>query len=131
MPTIQADASQEQLLRAVEQLKPDELEHFVAQVVALRAARIAPSLPHDEAALLERINQGLAPQLQHRFDVLVERRRQATLTAEEHSELVALTDQIEQFDADRATALAQLAVLRRTSVSELMQSLGLQPPTYV
>jgi hypothetical protein len=131
MPVIQAEASQEQLLRAVEQLKPDELDRFVAQVVALRAARVAPNLPHDEAVLLQRINTGLSAELQQRFDELVERRQQELLTQAEHTELVALTDQIEQRDAERTEALVQLALLRHLSVRELMQTLGLQPPTYV
>jgi hypothetical protein len=131
MPVIQVEASQDQLLRAVEQLKPDELDRFVAQVVALRAARVAPSLPHDEAELLQRIGAGLPPAIQQRFDDLVERRRQEVLTSVEHAELLALTDQVEQHDAQRAAALAQLAALRGTSVGNLLHSLGIQPPSYV
>ncbi|MEN9938484.1 MAG: hypothetical protein RLZZ387_5063 [Chloroflexota bacterium] len=131
MPVIQVEASQDQLLRAVEQLKPDELDRFVAQVVALRAARVAPSLPHDEAELLQRIGAGLPPATQQRLDELVERRRQETLTPAEHAELLAVTDQVEQFDAERAAALAQLAALRGTSLSNLLLSLGIQPPPHV
>jgi hypothetical protein len=38
MTTIPIDVSTEQLLRAVERLPPQNLEAFVAQVIALRAA---------------------------------------------------------------------------------------------
>lgn len=131
MPTLQVEASHDQLLRAVEQLKPDELDRFVAQVVALRAARVAPSLPHDEAQILQRIAATLPPELQQRFDALVEKRRQETLTPGEHGELITLTTEVEQFDAERAAALVQLATLRGTSVRDLMQALAIEPPPYV
>jgi iron-sulfur cluster repair protein YtfE (RIC family) len=128
IPTIQVDASHDQLLRAVEQLQTDELDRFVAQVVALRAARLAPSLPHDEGEFLQRIAATLPHDLQQRFDVLVEQRRQEALTTGEHAELISLTSQVEQIDADRAAALVQLATLRGTFVSDLMQTLAIEPP---
>jgi len=49
---IEAQVSTEQLLRAVEQLPPQELAAFVAQVVALRAQREAPHLGQPETTLL-------------------------------------------------------------------------------
>jgi hypothetical protein len=41
MPTIHvaAEVSREELLKAVEQLSPQELEQFIAQVLSLRARR--------------------------------------------------------------------------------------------
>lgn len=131
MPVIQSQASQEQLLRAVEQLTPEELDGFVANVVALRAAKLAPNLPADEAALLERINAGLSTADQQRFDDLVGKRQHETLTPAEYAELLALTEQIEQRDADRVAALTDLARVRQTSIRALMQALGIQPPAYV
>jgi hypothetical protein len=44
MTTIPIEVSTEQLLRAVERLPAQDLEAFVAQVIALRAQRNAPSL---------------------------------------------------------------------------------------
>ena len=42
MTTIPIEVSTEQLLRAVEQLPAQELDAFVAQVIALRAQRTRP-----------------------------------------------------------------------------------------
>jgi hypothetical protein len=39
----------------------------------------------------------------------------------------SVTDEIERLDAERIEALVALAHLRRTSLEELMQSLGIQP----
>ena len=52
MPTlhIEAELSPEELLAAVQQLSPAELDAFTAKVLALRAARVAPSLPAAESA---------------------------------------------------------------------------------
>lgn len=46
MPTIhvEAEVSREELLKAVEQLSPQELSQFVSQVLTLRARRDAPGL---------------------------------------------------------------------------------------
>ncbi|MGH8603975.1 MAG: STAS/SEC14 domain-containing protein, partial [Gammaproteobacteria bacterium] len=104
---------------------------FVARVVALRAQREAPHLPHEESALLLRINHPIPPQLQGRYDELIAKRRVETLTAEEHAELRQLTDQVEQLEADRATALVELARLRQVPVAEVMRTLGIQSPTCV
>jgi len=54
------------------------------------------------------------------------KRRAEQLTLDEHTELLALTDQIEQAEADRAAALASLAQIRQTSVRAVMQALGLK-----
>ncbi|MBO3457313.1 hypothetical protein G7B40_005425 [Aetokthonos hydrillicola Thurmond2011] len=40
-------------------------------------------------------------------------------------------DCIEQFGAQRLEALANLAQLRQVSLSDLMETLGIQPVTYV
>ena len=131
MPTIEvrSQVSLDELLSCVAQLDTPELEHFVAQVLTLRAKRIAPCLPKEEAGLLEKINQGLAPDAQRRYDELTTKRRAETLTSEEHQELLTLIDRIERADAERAQILIDLARLRKVSVPTLMSDLGIRPPT--
>jgi len=90
----------------------------------------APRLSADEAALLLKINQGLAPALQQRYDELLEKRDARTLTPAEYQELLALTDQVEAFNLERVQALADLARLRQVSLPEVMQQLGLATPAY-
>ncbi|HEY7062970.1 MAG TPA: STAS/SEC14 domain-containing protein [Chloroflexota bacterium] len=131
MPVIQIEArvSLEQLLKAVEQLPPDELAPFVDQVLALRAQRSVQHLGTDESALLQRINRGLSPSAQQRYDELVAKRQAEILTAEEHEELIGLSDERETIAADRIAALADLARMRQISLSALIESLGLESPT--
>ncbi len=51
MPSVEvrSQVSLEELLKAVAQLGAQELEHFVAQVLALRGQGIAPRLAKEEA----------------------------------------------------------------------------------
>jgi hypothetical protein len=132
MPTIEvrSQVSLDELLNGVAQLDMPELEHFVSQVLTLRARRIAPCLPKEEAGLLEKINKGLSSEAQQRYDDLTAKRQAETLTSEEHQELLTLIDHIERADAERAQTLTDLARLRKVSVTTLMSDLGLRPPDY-
>jgi hypothetical protein len=76
------------------------------------------------------LNRGLPDELQARYRELIARRREQTLTPEEHSELLRLTDQVEQLEADRLAALSHLAQLRQTTLPALMSSLGLGGPDH-
>jgi len=127
---VQAQLSTDELLKAAGQLSQTELEQFALQIVALRARRQAPSLPQGEAELLLKINRGLPPAVQKRYDELVAKRRAESLTSDEYDELLRLTDQIENLEARRVEYLAELARLRQTSLTELMEDLGIRPPAY-
>lgn len=131
MPTtlkIEAQLSKEELLKAVGQLNLSELEQFVYQVIALQAQRKAPSLSKEEAELLLKINQGIPPDLQERYNALITKRRNLTLTPDEHAELLRLSDQVEALTAQRVEYMAQLAILRKTSLTALMAELEIKPP---
>lgn len=127
---VRSQISVDELLHSVAQLETSELEHFISQVLTLRAERIAPHLPEEEAKLLRKINQGLSPGDQQRYNELTAKRRAGTLAAEEHQELLTLIDRIERADAERAQDLIQLARMRKVSVSTLMAALGVHPPDY-
>jgi len=133
MATIQLEAqvSAKELFKAVKQLDPNELEQFVGQVISLRAARTMPSLPHSESDLLIKINQGVSTDLKLRYDILIAKRQAETLSNDEHSELLQLTKEIEGIEARRVEYLSQLAQLRQTTLSSLMQNLGIRAPQYV
>lgn len=119
----------EELLDSAAQLDTPELEHFVSEVLALQAKRRAPHLSRDEAALLQKINQGLPPDVQQRYDTLIEKRQEETLTSDEHQELITMNDQIEEADAERVKDLVTLAQLRKVSITALMKELGIHPPS--
>ncbi len=131
MPTVQVEAqlSVKELLHAVKQLSLAELEKFVRQVIYLQAARKAPGLSKEESRLILEINQGIPDETQERYDELIARRQAENLTSEEHRELLELTETIESLDAKRVTCLSELAVIRQTSLTELMEDLNIQPPS--
>ena len=126
---VEARLSFEDLLKAIEQLETDELERFVVRLIDLKAQRSAPSLAPRETELLAKVNRGLPPDFAARYQELVQRRRSGSLSADEHDELLRLSDQVEQLDAERVEALAELASLRGISLSRLMTELGIQTPS--
>ncbi|MEA2008806.1 MAG: STAS/SEC14 domain-containing protein [Chloroflexota bacterium] len=133
MPTVQIEAelTTNELLQAVQQLGKNELDQFVFQVVNLRAKQQAPSLPKAESDLLRRINQGIPKEIREKYKVLLEKRRAEELTLEEHQELIKLSDQVEKLEAQRVEYIAEMARLRQTNMTDLMNSLGIQTPAYV
>ena len=133
MPTVQVETqlTTEELLRAVQQLSKNDLNHFVYQVVNLRAKQQAPSLSKNESDLLQKINQGLPKELQETYNKLLEKRQGEELTPEEHKELLNLSDRVEKLEAKRVEYLAEMARLRQTNMSDLIKTLGIQSPAYV
>ena len=119
--------SSEELLHALQELATPELEQMVSRLILLKAERTAPHLPPRESELLLRINQGLPEDAARRDRDLISRRKAGTLSPEEHEELLHLTDQAEVLEAGRLSHLAELARLRHTSLSRLMEELGISP----
>ena len=84
----------------------------------------------NESELLLKINHGLLPDIQQRYDELVAKRKAETLTPDEHQELLGLISQIEKLDVERIKHLVDLARLRGISLIELMKDLGIRTPPY-
>src|SRR5260370_29937360 len=120
--------STKEILKAVEQLKPSELDRFVSDVIALKAQRKAPRLTNAETDLLRQINQGLPPDLQKKWGQLVRKRDDRKLSPKEYRELIRLSDKIEELQANRVKSMVQLARIRKKSLDELIRQLGIQPP---
>jgi hypothetical protein len=106
-------------------MSSQELETFVTEVLKLRAQRELPSLSVSESELLVKVNQGISDDMQGRFNELVAKRQRLTLSDEELAELIQLTDEIEQLDAERIGYLGELGRLRGRSLSEIMQDLSI------
>ncbi len=68
-----------------------------------------------------------APLDTSRYYELMDKRRAGNLTPEEYRELLRLTDMAEEIQARRIQDLVELARLRGTSLSALMEELGLKP----
>jgi hypothetical protein len=118
--------SRPELLKAVQQLGPEEFDTFLEQALALRKPPKTATLSAREGRLLERINRGLPAEVGRRYGELARKRKRRALTADEHRELLALTHEVETRDAERAAALAQLAKMRRVPVRALMKNLGIR-----
>ncbi len=127
---IEAEIGPDELLKAVAQLNRADLEKFVSDVIALRARRNADSLPKEEAVLLSLINQGMPVEIQGRYDELTEKRRSETLTLDEHKELLRLTALVERFQAQRVGYLVELASIRDTTLTNLMNDPGIRMPDH-
>jgi hypothetical protein len=123
--------SLDELIKAANQLDETDLEQLLQQVVFLRARRKAQVLPEEEAKFLLKINQGIPADLHTRYQILCKKRDAETLTDAEYNTLIQLSNQIEQIGAQRLEALASLAQLRQVSLLDLMETLGIQPMTYV
>ena len=90
--------------------------------------RAAPArLSHEESMLLQQINASLSSIEWERYRALLAKRDNETLTADEQTELISLSDQIEESNVRRMKAVAELAQARNTTIPALVASLGLSP----
>lgn len=126
MATIQLEVSPKNLIEAVEQLEDDEFDNFAKEFLHVRARRYAPVLSRQETELFQRINHWLTPEEQQQLVELKQKLEDETLTESELEKLLRLNEKAEAINVQRFEALAQLADLRQITLSELMQSLGLE-----
>ena len=117
----------DELVKAAEQLPQIDLENLTAQVLTLKARRAAPELSKSEAELLRNINRRMPNALQNRYRELIAIRRSETLTESEHAELLHLTNQFEKHDTERLKYLTELVHIRKISLTELLDELGIEP----
>jgi hypothetical protein len=130
MPTLHLEAhlSRRDLFRAATELSPQDLQQFATEVMALRDLRTGRLTSLADEELLELIRNVYPEDLRRRYRELNEKRADETLTPEEHAELLRLTDEVENRNAERVWALGQLAIRRKTTLQGVMQDLGIQPP---
>jgi hypothetical protein len=108
----------EQTLDTLEHLPTEELDALVTHALKVRASRNAPHLIQ-ETRMLEQIHHAIPADVQARFDTLLEKRD--ALTNAEHSELLELTNTIENLDAKRVTLLGELARNRGVTLEQIMR----------
>lgn len=127
MPIIQSKNgnSTTKLLQATANLSSPELDNFVNQALILRAKRHSPNVAQNETELLLKINQGLSPRQQKRFDELAEKLATEKMTIEENAEFLQLNHRVEKQDAKRIELLGKLAEIRKQTLDEVMKDLGI------
>lgn len=116
-----------ELAALAEELSLGELDQLVDQVLRIRARRLAPSLPEEQAELLRRINEGVPVSIGERYDQLIRLRDNDKLAAHEYEELLHLTEVVEERQANRLADLIELARLRGVSLDQLTCELGIGP----
>lgn len=120
--------TKDELIQVVNQLSTPDLEDFVTQVLELRAKRRSSFIPHSESELLKKINQGLPSDLWDRIEELAAKSEEETLTSEEHSEYIELSDKVRQLEVEQVKLLGELADLRGITLAKLMQDLEIGTP---
>ena len=121
--------TQQDLLQAASQLNTVELEQFVSQITALYDQR-QTVVQSDEAKLLFQVHRSLSPEIQRRWNELIEKRDEERLTPSEYEELLQLTEDVEGVNVQRLEALAQLAIDRGVDLRTVMHQLNIPEPSY-
>ena len=83
------------------------------------------NLGRRESELLQEVSIGLSENEWRRYRDLKAKCDHETLTPAEHEELVATSDRIERANARRIPILIELAALRKLSLEQFMDQLGL------
>jgi hypothetical protein len=109
-------------------LPPPEFEQFLDGALKLRRKkRVTAKQPsRREAELLSKINEVLPPEMRRRHAALYAQRD--ALNPDEYAELLRLSNQLEILNAQRLEYLGELARLRQTTLSGVMDELGITPP---
>jgi hypothetical protein len=118
----------DEIIEGMTALDTDTLEQFMQEVGNLVARKKSPNhLSEREADLLLAIYNSVPAVLQKRFETLSDKSQSGTLSADEHTELLDLIDQLEQKHAERLEKLLDLSQLRKVPLKILMQDLQLVP----
>ncbi len=120
--------SVDELLKVVENLSEPDLEHLVNRALFVRARRRAPVATPEESTLLREINRGIPADLSDHYEILADKRDDETLTEAEHTELLAIGNQIEKIGVQRLEALVKLAELKQVPLLQLLADLEVQIP---
>ncbi len=120
------------LLKDVAQMPLIELERFVQAVNGLITQKKTMDKSYRERFLLGKINQTvLSKEKTERYRLLVQKLEAETISDDEYTEFMQLTEEEEQIRYERLTYLVELAQLRSITLPQLMEKLGLNPPAHV
>ena len=116
------------LLRDADKMPVPELERFLKDINALLRRKKTQDKTLRERQLLYKINNTvLDTEKTEHYQVLIEKLELGTMTNAEHSEFEILATQEEKLRNQRVKYMIELAQLRATSLSKIMEDLGLMP----
>ena len=115
--TLEITPELEQQLREEAARQGLEPNRYILNALAERlrpaASQTVPHLSESETDLLQQINLGLSAQQWEQYHAWIAKRRAETLTPDEQAGLIALSDQIEQANADRIQRANQISSVAR------------------
>ncbi len=126
-PQTSPPSAMQELFISVQRLSLRDLETFSQQVSLFYAQRKTPHLSKKESELLQKINQGLPKTIWDPYKQLVAKRRNGTLTPDEHKMLIHFSNQLEEMNAERMGYLVELAQLWQQPLRKVMDKLGIYP----
>ncbi len=125
--TKQVDLGLDDILNGISELDTKDLEKFVQKIGHLIARRKVAYLPERESQLLMKINKAIPATLQKRYEDLLIKNREETITPIEHEELLKVIDKVEIRNTERLENLIELSRIRNVSLDILMKHLHLTP----
>ena len=125
--TLNLSPELEHQIRAEASRQGVEPDRYILNALQERLQPRLPTTQPTEADLLQQINIGFSAQTWEEYHALIAKRHAETLTPEEHEQLIQMSDRLEQLNVARIQALIQLATFRNQPLTELMQTLGINP----
>jgi hypothetical protein len=123
--TKQVDLGLDDILTGISELDTKDLEKFMQKIGHLIARRKVAHLPERESQLLMKINKAIPAVLQNRYNYLLSKNREETITPLEHEELLKVIEKVETKNAERLENLIELSRIRNMSMDTLMRQLHL------
>lgn len=123
--TKQVDLGLDDILNGISELDTKDLEKFVQKIGHLIARRKVAYLPERESQLLMKINKAIPVTLQKRYEDLLIKNSEETITPIEHGELLKVIEKVELRNAERLENLIELSRIRNVSLDILMKELHL------
>lgn len=125
--TIQIEENLEKRLRQRAAAEGVHLDDYIVKTLEAQVSSSATAANKQrELELLQKINLGIPSELWEHYNALVEKRQEEKLEPEELEELIAISNRIEEANAQRLPYLIELAQLRQVSLETVFQQLGLQ-----
>ena len=113
----------DELIQSVTRLNALELNTFLNR---LHQATAQQSPAQEEKILLTQIKNIIPPSIIRRFKELQIKQHNDTITEKESSEIVLLTDFIEEKSAERVALLGRLAQIQGVAITDLAKQLRLK-----
>ena len=124
---MNANSAISNFFEAAERLDKRSLDAVIDQILTLRIRREYHGISADEVQLIQKINKGLPKQMMLRFNELSAKQLEAGIDDSELNELSVLLEKIEKMNVKRLQYITALATIRKISVREVMQQLGIVP----